>query len=152
MWSVFSASCTPVPPTAPIEVRAAEPVAPTAYVPGARWDQINDYARLLAGMPGGRTLLTAPFVKLQPGRTTGGKMNSLWERVEDQRLSKIREWRQRELGGLTAPLVFYPFSGPDVLFADAFFPDARTYVLCGLESPDLMPDFSELNDSERRAS
>ncbi|MCB1095372.1 MAG: hypothetical protein KDN22_07300 [Verrucomicrobiae bacterium] len=149
--SALSASCTQVPPTAsPIEVRAAEPVAPTAYVPGARWDQINDYARLLAGMPGGPDSPYRAFRETPAWQDYRWKMNSLWERVEDQRLSKIREWRQRELGGLTShPLVFYPFSGPDVLFADAFFPDARTYVLCGLESPDLMPDFSELNDSEK---
>ncbi|MDA0810884.1 MAG: hypothetical protein O3C21_00615 [Verrucomicrobia bacterium] len=151
LWSVFSLSCNQVPgPPAQIEVRAAEPVAPNAYVPGASWDPLNDYARLLAGMPGGED---SPYRALRGSpawQDHHWKMNSLWERVEDDRLSKIREWRQGELGGLTShPLVFYPFSGPDFLFADAFFPDARTYVLCGLESPDLMPDFAELNDGEK---
>lgn len=32
-------------------------------------------------------------------------------------------------------LVFYPFSGADFLFPTTIFPDADTYILCGLENP-----------------
>ncbi|MGK0185016.1 MAG: hypothetical protein ACI9R3_000790 [Verrucomicrobiales bacterium] len=148
---VACTACTQFPSTpAPIEVRAAEPVAPNAIVPGASWDLTNDYARLLAGMPAGADSPYREFRESPAWQDHRWKMNSLWERVDEQRLGKIRSWRQQELGGLTShPLVFYPFSGPDVLFADAFFPNARTYVLCGLESPDLMPRFEDLREGER---
>lgn len=147
----YFSACTPLPQTpAPIEVRPAEPVAPNAFVPGARWDTTNDYARLLAGMPGGADSPYREFRESPAWQDHRWKMNSLWEKVDDQRLSQIRSWRDQELGGLTShPLVFYPFSGPDILFADAFFPNARTFVLCGLESPDLMPPFEELREGER---
>ena len=29
--------------------------------------------------------------------------------------------------------MFYMFSGPDFLYANAFFPNASTYILCGIE-------------------
>ena len=139
----------PTPPA--VEIRPAE-VTPGTYTPGVEWDRINDYARLLAGMPGGANSPFRPFRESPAWQDHRWKMDSLWKRVERQRLSKIRQWRQQELGALTSyPLVFYPFSGPDVLFADAFFPNARTYVLCGLESPDLMPEFHELREGERES-
>lgn len=145
-------ACTPLPtvPTPPaVEIRRAE-VAPSTHIPGVEWDRVNDYARLLAGMPGGANSPFLPFRESPAWQDHRWKMDDLWSRVEQQRLGRIRAWRQQQLGGLTSfPLVFYPFSGPDVLFADAFFPDARTYVLCGLESPDLMPDFDTLREGER---
>jgi hypothetical protein len=36
------------------------------------------------------------------------------------------------------------FSGPDFLYADAFFPGARNYVLCGIEPVGSVPDVTKL--------
>jgi len=41
--------------------------------------------------------------------------------------------------------VFYMFSGPDFLYADAFFPEARNFVLCGTEPVGSVPDVTKLN-------
>ncbi|MDD5351207.1 MAG: hypothetical protein PHQ12_13435, partial [Chthoniobacteraceae bacterium] len=35
--------------------------------------------------------------------------------------------------------VFYPFSGPDYVYARTLFPDAATYILCGLEPTGTIP-------------
>ena len=40
--------------------------------------------------------------------------------------------------------MFYMFSGPDFLYADAFFPNATTYVLSALEPPGSVPDLTRL--------
>ena len=32
------------------------------------------------------------------------------------------------------------FSGPDILYAHNFFPNARTYILCGIEPVGAVPD------------
>jgi hypothetical protein len=45
--------------------------------------------------------------------------------------------------------VFYPFSGPDILFAHAFFPNASNYILCGLEGTDPLPPLSSLSQETR---
>ena len=41
-------------------------------------------------------------------------------------------------------MTYYPFSGPDFLYADAFFPDASTYILAGLEPTGQIPDVLKL--------
>lgn len=40
--------------------------------------------------------------------------------------------------------LFYFFSGPDILYAQAFFPNAGTYVLAGLEPIGAVPDIARL--------
>jgi hypothetical protein len=41
-------------------------------------------------------------------------------------------------------VLYYTFSGPDILYAHAFFPDCRTYVLCGLEPVGRVPDLESI--------
>ena len=40
--------------------------------------------------------------------------------------------------------MFYMFSGPDFLYADAFYSKATTYVLSALEPPGSVPDLTRL--------
>ncbi len=44
--------------------------------------------------------------------------------------------------------VFYPFSGPDFSFVNAFYPYANNYLLIGLENIGVIPDFSKYSDLE----
>jgi hypothetical protein len=57
--------------------------------------------------------------------------------VEDPRLGG------RQSGG-AAPTMFYMFSGPDFLYADAFYSKATTYVLSALEPVGSVPDLTKL--------
>lgn len=41
--------------------------------------------------------------------------------------------------------MFYMFSGPDFLYANAFFPYARTYILCGIEPVGALPDVARID-------
>ena len=43
----------------------------------------------------------------------------------------------------TGPM-FYMFSGPDFLYANAFFPNASTYILCGIEPVGPVPDIDKI--------
>ncbi len=52
----------------------------------------------------------------------------------------------------SAPTIFYPFSGPDFIFADILCPRARTYLLCGLESCEMPPDWESLTSAEGAAA
>src|ERR1019366_6731165 len=56
-----------------------------------------------------------------------------------RQLSKIRAWAGTNLNA-SRPAVFYMFSGPDFLYADAFYSKATTYVLSGLEPVGSIPD------------
>jgi len=63
-----------------------------------------------------------------------------WANAQARYLDPIDNWRERTLGGGgSSELAFYPFSGPDAANVLAFFPDARRYLLVGLEPVGCVP-------------
>lgn len=70
-----------------------------------------------------------------------------WQKLEQQRLNKIRKWREQELKALDTltHTIFYPFSGPDFLTVSILFPQADTFVMLGLEPVGALPDFSKMS-------
>ena len=70
--------------------------------------------------------------------------DTAWSALEKRQLAKIRAWSGEHIPQ-RQPVVFYMFSGPDFLYADAFFPDASTYVLSGLEPVGTVPDVEGLS-------
>ena len=70
------------------------------------------------------------------------EFNKAWTRLEQLQLSKIRLWAPQYLGDayMDTGTMFYMFSGPDFLYANAFFPNASTYILCGIEPVGPIPD------------
>lgn len=107
---------------------------------------LNDAARFLAGMEavGGRDA----FKRLRDTaewRSHATRMNSAWSSFNAKRGQPVAAWARSELGDLRAAgSVFYPFSGPDFLFAHLFYPNAETYLLCGLEPCEALPQWNSL--------
>jgi hypothetical protein len=58
-------------------------------------------------------------------------------------MSRIRAWADTNLAA-PKPTMFYMFSGPDFLYANAFYSKASTYVLSALEPVGSVPDLSRL--------
>ncbi|MGB0086027.1 MAG: hypothetical protein WBP94_11725 [Rhodomicrobiaceae bacterium] len=104
----------------------------------------NDAARFLAGMPPAAGTPLAERAEDSGWKRHANYFDTAWEKLEARQLSKIRDWRGTHL---TAPqqTLFYMFSGPDFLYANAFFPKASTYVLSGLEPVGKVPELSELS-------
>lgn len=75
-----------------------------------------------------------------------------WNIVTNKNLVNIKKWSKKyplvKNDGLT---LFYPFSGPDFLYANAFFPNAQNYILIGLEKLGTLPDFDKMTDAELTA-
>lgn len=70
-----------------------------------------------------------------------------WADLDKKQLSRIRDW-----AGINTPdafssksPLFYMFSGPDFLYANTFYPQASTYILCGIEPIGPMPDLARLS-------
>jgi hypothetical protein len=77
-------------------------------------------------------------------------MDELWRQFSSYRQPRISAFAEDALGSSRRQsTLFYPFSGPDILFAQAFFPDCENYILVGLEGPQLMPDLAALSAEER---
>ncbi|HEX8296450.1 MAG TPA: hypothetical protein VF593_09130 [Chthoniobacteraceae bacterium] len=105
---------------------------------------VDETARFLAGLPvtGG----LAPLTQEAAWKSHAAAIDKAWAKKEAAQLGPIRGWmgahapqHQRS----SAPM-FYMFSGPDFLYANTFFPNARTYVLCGLEPVGQVPNLAAL--------
>lgn len=106
----------------------------------------NDAARFLAGLSGNSSKLSG-LRRSQIWKEHANDMDERWSR-SSARLSKIRSWRRGALNGVGNGTVFYPFGGPDILYATTFFPNADTFYLVGLEPVGSVPDFTTLSDTQ----
>lgn len=102
-------------------------------------------AKYLAGLPVRGTPLEAASLDLA-WATHATEFDKAWTKLETRQLAKIRAWGPQFLGDAYSsrdPL-FYLFSGPDFLYANAFFPSASTYLLCGIEPVGTPPDIDAI--------
>jgi hypothetical protein len=77
------------------------------------------------------------------------KLDETWKATTSNNLKKIEAWKHDNNLQLDDTLpVFYPFSGPDFLYANAFFKNAKTYILVGLENPGKLPNLSKMDDAK----
>lgn len=103
----------------------------------------NDTARFLAGMPVAESSPLFPLTKSREWQEHAKVFDSTWADQEKRQLSKIREWTAANLPN-RRDTTYYFFSGPDFMYADAFFPGAKTYIMAGLEVPGRVPDIDKL--------
>ncbi len=76
----------------------------------------------------------------------GTELDAGWKQFQAPNLEHMRTWWSGR-GPATYSTVFYPFSGPDIANALAFFPDADTYLMFGLEAPGTIPDLSTMDEA-----
>jgi len=104
----------------------------------------DDTARFLAGMPPSAGSPLAPLTSDSAWQRHARFFDAAFAQLEQRQLSKIRAWGNAYLAA-PKPTMFYMFSGPDFLYADAFYPKATTYVLSALEPPGVVPDLTRLS-------
>lgn len=76
-------------------------------------------------------------------QTFSTNFNKRWMSFDSSRLTNLRTFRENEISKVVKKqtTLFYPFSGPDILHAQTFFPDADNYVMIGLEPVGSLPTF-----------
>src|ERR1700756_5515536 len=115
----------------------------SAYSARAQTASANDTARFLAGMPPSIASPLAPLTRDPAWQQHARYFNSAFGNLDKNQFAKIRAWSSAKLTA-PSPVLFYMFSGPDFLYANAFFPNATTYVLSGLEPVGPIPDLLKL--------
>jgi hypothetical protein len=103
----------------------------------------DDTAKFLAGM---QPSLGSPLAQLTSDpfwQRHARFFDSAFSQLDQRQLSRIRAWADVNLAAPRSTM-FYMFSGPDFLYANAFYSKASTYVLSALEPPGSVPDFSRL--------
>ena len=151
-----SPSTTELPKTAetpkanetPAATETASPLpTPTPNLPLVANVDATDTARYLAGMSISNESSLANLAKDSRWQSHSHAMSSAFARLDEHQLNNIRQWQSDFLAPLTAgsKVCLYYFSGPDFLYADAFYPDCTTYVLAGLEPIETIPDLHAMS-------
>jgi hypothetical protein len=103
----------------------------------------DDTARFLAGMMPSADSPLIPLTKDPLWQHHARFFDAAFAQLEQRQISKIRTWADANLAA-SKSTVFYMFSGPDFLYADAFYSKATTYVLSALEPPGSIPDLTKM--------
>jgi hypothetical protein len=130
----------------PLKIAALAAALVLAATPAARAaDTVtaNDTARFLAGLPPSADSPLTPLTRDPSWQRHAKFFDAAFEQLQSRQLSKIRAWSEANLAA-PKPTMFYMFSGPDFLYADAFYSSATTYVLSALEPPGSVPDLTRL--------
>ncbi|MBE2281134.1 MAG: hypothetical protein IAE91_12135 [Ignavibacteriaceae bacterium] len=126
-----------------------EPVTTTPKIDFAKYDlKYNDLALFLAGKEVSASSPLFEVTKNAIWQAHAKEIGEKWSYLEKERLDSLRMWKESEFGTWDdkAKTVFYPFGGPDFLFAYEFFPDANLFILQGLEPVYKLPDVLSFND------
>jgi hypothetical protein len=105
----------------------------------------NDVARFIAGMPPAAESPLAALTKDKAWQEHAKTFDASFA-TAGQNVSRVRAWSKTNIT-TARPTLFYMFSGPDFIYANAFFPNAKTYVLAGLEPVGTVPDPTTLRGS-----
>jgi hypothetical protein len=74
------------------------------------------------------------------------EMDKMFSHSTSLRLIKMKTWADSELiRDRNITTVFYPFSGPDFLNANIFYPDADQYIMIGMEPIGYLPDICKMH-------
>lgn len=109
--------------------------------PAVRSREAEDAGRFLAGI-NART--GSPFQKFEPQESWAlhrRASETVWARVQSQWLPPMQAFQSAQLDGpgIADSILFYPFSGPDVLTVTVLFPRSPIYIMIGLEPPGTVP-------------
>jgi hypothetical protein len=131
----------------PVKIAAlAATIFVAAAMPARAADTVtaDDTARFLAGMPPSADSPLTPLTRDPSWQQHARFFDAAFGELERRQLSRIRAWADTNLAA-PKPTMFYMFSGPDFLYADAFYAKATTYVLSALEPVGLVPDLTRLS-------
>lgn len=117
----------------------------TVFVPCTN-DSLNELTSLIAGknMEGKSTILSS-FFSSKKYKSFSENFEKKWSNYDTTRIKRLIGFRDNEIQktvGRTRKL-FYPFSGPDILYGYTFFPDADEYIMMGLEPVGTLPIYDE---------
>ena len=109
--------------------------------------KFDDYANYIAGIAGNDG---SELKKLESTETWKGfkaAMDGVWK-TTNSKLPVMKDWSNAEINQGSGTL-FYPFSGPDFLHADAFFPEHENIVMIALEPIGTFPNMVEKSKSAK---
>ena len=109
-------------------------------------DTLNSIANIMSGITDSNSVYK--FIQASSDFKVFSKnFDKRWMAFDSSRLTNLRNFKVNEISKVVKAqsTLFYPFSGPDILYAQTFFPEADKYVMIGLEPVGSLPDFKKEN-------
>lgn len=108
-------------------------------------DTLNSIAQLIGGNADSSNIFTT-IISSKKYQTFAANFSKRWATFDTSRIQKLTRFRDNELSQhiKAEKILFYPFSGPDILYANVFFPNADKYVMIGLEPVGSLPPFANI--------
>ncbi len=100
------------------------------------FDPLYDHvAKYISGIAVANSKVDKKFTQAPEWKSYAARSDAKWNKYDTTRLLPLQKWSEQELGEMNKMegTLFYPFSGPDILNANIFFPEAEQYVMVGLE-------------------
>lgn len=113
-------------------------------------DSLDVLAKVIAGINDTSRKILKDVFEQTTFKKFSNNFTKKWNQLDSSRLKKLEVFRATELTktiGETETL-FYPFSGPDFLYSNAFFPEATNYILMGLEPVGSIPIYNQTDKSK----
>ncbi|MCC6181601.1 MAG: hypothetical protein IT237_07190 [Bacteroidia bacterium] len=107
-------------------------------------DSLNALANIISGIDDDNNMFD--FVKKSEDFKDFSKsFSKRWKSYDTTRIARLKNFRENEISKIVSnqSTLFYPFSGPDILHAQTFFPKADKYVMIGLEPVGSLPVFKK---------
>lgn len=109
---------------------------------------LNDSLNAIANIMSGITDTSSVYKFVQSSsdfKAFSKNFDKRWKTYDSTRLTNLKTFKENEISKVVKPqsTLFYPFSGPDILHAQTFFPEADKYVMIGLEPVGSLPKFKK---------
>jgi hypothetical protein len=106
----------------------------------------DDIASFISGTPYGKSGCLAKYDSLIKWNLYAKELDKLFANANSLRLEKMKSWTSTEIKkDQITTTVFYPFSGPDFLNANIFYPDADRYIMIAQEPIGHLPDICSMH-------
>lgn len=103
--------------------------------------KFDDFANYIAGVEGDAGSALKELETSTTWQNYKTAMDGVWK-TTNEKLPVMKDWSKAEINQGSGTL-FYPFSGPDFLHADAFFPEHENIVMIALEPIGTFPNMTE---------
>lgn len=129
-------------------VQTAQATQPAQVTRNSAW--WTDAGRILAGEAPNAGSALGKLANQTSVQTHRELFRRSWAQFEASRLKPTIKFAHEEI--VTQPQaagpVYYPFSGPDAMYALSMFPNATQFALAGLEPVGELPDLSALSEAD----
>jgi hypothetical protein len=106
----------------------------------------DDLVSFISGMPNNKSGCLSRIDSIAKWNHYSREIDNMFSHANSFRFKKMRVWADSEfIKSQSVTTLFYPFSGPDFLNANIFYPDVNQYIMIGMEPIGYLPDVCKMH-------